>query len=113
MLADNLLSKVARSLPREIDAARGKRWDAVLVNQYLSDLREAKKQGRKERRHKEAQAVLAAATAAAAASSRNSSFRKDIFEESAHQEVLLFFFLKKTSGLFSCLKEKASNFLMQ
>lgn len=69
--------------------ARGRRWDAVLVNQYLYELREAKKQGRKERRHKEAQAVLAAATAAAAASSRISSFRKDSLEESASQEVAI------------------------
>ncbi|KAL9394423.1 hypothetical protein Peur_013708 [Populus x canadensis] len=83
---DNLISKVARHLPQEIDAARGKRWDEVLVSQYLCDVREAKKRGRKERRHKEAQAVLAAATAAAAASSRSSSFRKDAFDESACQE---------------------------
>ncbi|KAJ6352814.1 hypothetical protein OIU76_001931 [Salix suchowensis] len=83
---DNLISKVARHLPQEIDAARGKRWDEVLVNRYLCDVREAKKRGRKERRHKEAQAVLAAATAAAAASSRSSSLRKDAFGESACQE---------------------------
>ncbi|KAJ4850515.1 hypothetical protein Tsubulata_027502 [Turnera subulata] len=83
---DNLISNVARHLPQEIDVARGQRWDAVLSNQYLSGLREAKKQGRKERRHKEAQAVLAAATAAAANSSRISSLRKDGFDESAQQE---------------------------
>ncbi|KAM0971666.1 hypothetical protein FF1_019575 [Malus domestica] len=83
---DNLVSYVAKSLPLEIDAARRQKWDAVLVNQYLCELREAKKQGRKERRHKEAQAVLAAATAAAAASSRISSFRKDALDESSHQE---------------------------
>ena len=106
MLADNLISKVARHLPQEIDASRGQRWDEVLVNRYLCDVREAKKQGRKERRHKEAQAVLAAATAAAAASSRTSSFRKDALDESAHQEVVFFFhfpsvyFLLFTSGFF-------------
>ncbi|KAM2067504.1 hypothetical protein ACFX1T_043836 [Malus domestica] len=83
---DNLVSNVAKSLPLEIDAARRQKWDAVLVNQYLWELREAKKQGRKERRHKEAQAVLAAATAAAAASSRISSFRKEVLDESSHQE---------------------------
>ncbi|GAV59325.1 PHD_2 domain-containing protein/zf-HC5HC2H_2 domain-containing protein [Cephalotus follicularis] len=88
-LTDNLVCKVAQTLPQEIDAARSQRWDAVLVNQYLCELREAKKQGRKERRHKEAQAVLAAATAAAAASSRISSVRKDTFEDSPHQENLL------------------------
>lgn len=85
---DNLICNVAQSLPREIDAARWQRWDSVLVNQYLCELREAKKQGRKERKHKEAQAVLAAATAAAAASSRISSFRKDSFDDSAQQESL-------------------------
>ncbi|KAE8077390.1 hypothetical protein FH972_015958 [Carpinus fangiana] len=83
---DNLICNVAKSLPQEIDAARMQRWDSVLVNQYLCELREAKKQGRKERKHKEAQAVLAAATAAAAASSRISSFRKDAFDDSAQQE---------------------------
>ncbi|XP_044510817.1 uncharacterized protein LOC123229224 [Mangifera indica] len=88
-LTDNLVSKVAKSLPQEIDVAQMRRWDAVLVNRYLCELREARKQGRKERRHKEAQAVLAAATAAAAASSRISSFRKDALEESALQENLL------------------------
>ncbi|KAJ7959086.1 putative Phd finger protein [Quillaja saponaria] len=86
---DNLICNVAKSLHKEIDAAWHHRWDAVLVNQYLYDLREAKKLGRKEKRHKEAQAVLAAATAAAAASSRVSSFRKDSFNESSQQENLL------------------------
>ncbi|KAF7816909.1 Protein Jade-1 isoform A [Senna tora] len=88
-LADNLISIVAMSLPQEIDAVHQQRWDAVLVNQYLCKLKEAKKQGRKERRHKEAQAVLAAATAAAAASSRVSSFRKDSLDESLQPENLL------------------------
>ncbi|KAA8538560.1 hypothetical protein F0562_028246 [Nyssa sinensis] len=86
--SDDLICKVVKSLPQEIDAAGKQKWDAVLVNQYLCELREAKKQGRKERRHKEAQAVLAAATAAAAASSRISSFRKDTLDESSHQESM-------------------------
>ncbi|OMP12216.1 Zinc finger, PHD-type [Corchorus olitorius] len=86
---DNLVSRVAKSLPHEVEAARGQKWDAVLVNQYLYELREAKKQGRKERRHKEAQASLAAATAAAAASSRISSLRKDGLEDSSQQENVL------------------------
>ncbi|XP_047179228.1 uncharacterized protein LOC124846061 isoform X1 [Vigna umbellata] len=84
---DNLIYSVAKSLPHEIDKAHQQRWDDVIVNQYLRDLREAKKQGRKERKHKEAQAVLAAATAAAAASSR--SFRKDTLDESMQQENFL------------------------
>ncbi|XP_010245078.1 PREDICTED: uncharacterized protein LOC104588727 isoform X2 [Nelumbo nucifera] len=85
---DNLIFRVAKRLPQEIDDARKQKWDAVLVNQYLCELREAKKQGRKEKRHKEAQAVLAAATAAAAASSRISSLRKDGHDEAAHHESL-------------------------
>ena len=88
VIADNLIFSVAKSLPQEIDTAHRQRWDAVLVNQYLCDLREKKKKGRKERRHKEAQAVLAAATAAAAASSRVSSFRKDTLDKSMQQEVI-------------------------
>ncbi|KAK7311584.1 hypothetical protein RJT34_09826 [Clitoria ternatea] len=88
-LIDNLVFNVAKSLPHEIDRAHQQRWDAVIANQYLRDLREAKKQGRKERKHKEAQAVLAAATAAAAASTRVSSFRKDALDESMQQENLL------------------------
>ncbi|XP_073285155.1 uncharacterized protein, partial [Primulina huaijiensis] len=88
-LCDDVVMKVVRSLPQELDVVRNKKWDAVLICQYNHELRETKKQGRKERRHREAQAILAAATAAAAASSRISSFRKDTLEESAHQEELL------------------------
>lgn len=91
--ADHLIVKFVNSLQQETDAARQREWDAVLVSQYLYELREAKKQGRKEKRHKEAQTVLAAATAAAAASSRISSFRKDNIEESMHQEVVSLFTL--------------------
>ncbi|KAL4272194.1 hypothetical protein GQ457_13G010190 [Hibiscus cannabinus] len=88
-VTDNLVSRVSKSLPQEVETARTKIWDTVCVNQYLYELREAKKQGRKERRHKEAQAVLAAATAAVAASSRISSSRKDGLEDSSHQENIL------------------------
>lgn len=91
VFADNLIYNVAKSLPQDIDNAHQQRWDAVTVNQYLRDLREAKKQGRKEKRHKEAQAVLAAATAAAAASSRVSSFRKDTLDEAVQHEVICLF----------------------
>ncbi|KAJ8551240.1 hypothetical protein K7X08_000610 [Anisodus acutangulus] len=85
--SDNLIFKVVNSLQQETDAARQREWDAVLVSRYLYELREAKKQGRKEKRHQEAQTVLAAATAAAAASSRISSLRKDSIDESTHQEM--------------------------
>ncbi|XP_068641304.1 uncharacterized protein [Aristolochia californica] len=77
----DLIQRVVTNLPHELEALRKQRWDAVIVNQFLCEVREAKKQGRKERRHKEAQAVLAAATAAAAASSRISSFRKDVHDD--------------------------------
>ncbi|CAN1188493.1 Protein Jade-1 [Linum perenne] len=83
----NLVCNLAANLPTEIDAARKQNWEAVLVNQYIYKLREAKKLGRKEKRHKEAQAILAAATAAAAASSRTSSLRKDAFDECSLNEL--------------------------
>ncbi|CAE5964495.1 unnamed protein product [Arabidopsis arenosa] len=86
-LSDNLVYEVAKKLPLEIDEQHGRRWDDVLVNKYFHDVREARKQGRKEKRHKQAQAVLAAATAAAATSSRNTSLRKDMSEEPAQQEM--------------------------
>ncbi|KAF2562686.1 hypothetical protein F2Q70_00016373, partial [Brassica cretica] len=86
-LSDDLAYAVTKKLPLEIDEQHGRRWDDVLVNKYFHDLREARKQGRKEKRHKEAQAVLAAATQAAATSSRNTSLRKDTSEEPAQQEM--------------------------
>jgi hypothetical protein len=88
-LSDNLVYEVAKKLPLEIDEQHGRRWDDVLVNKYFHDVREARKQGRKEQRNKQAQAVLAAATAAAATSSRNTSLRKDMSEEPAQQEVVV------------------------
>ncbi|KAL5714485.1 hypothetical protein ACHQM5_016441 [Ranunculus cassubicifolius] len=86
---DDLIFRVVKALPQELNAERSQRWDSVYVNQYLCKVREAKKQGRKERRHKEAQAVLAAATAAAAASSRISSFRKDSHDEVSQETSVL------------------------
>ncbi|KAJ4867329.1 PHD finger family protein [Raphanus sativus] len=86
-LSDDLAYEVTKKLPLEIDEEHGRRWDDVLVNKYFHDVREARKQSRKEKRHKDAQAVLAAATAAAATSSRNTSLRKDMAEEPAHQEM--------------------------
>lgn len=85
---DDLIFKVVQNLPQELDDVNRRKWDLILVNQFLREVREAKKRGRKERRHKEAQAVLAAAAAAVATSSRNSSLRKDASDEiiSAQQE---------------------------
>lgn len=83
---DELLFMVVNKLPQELDAVNKRGWDMILVNYFLSEVREAKKRGRKERKHKEAQAVLAAAVAAAAP--RNSSLRKDANDEiiSIHRE---------------------------
>lgn len=86
--ADQLVCKIVRNLPHQMDAVRKQRWDDVLVNQYVHELKEARKQGRKEKRYKEAQAVLAAATAAAAASSRTSSLRKDTIDECLQENQL-------------------------
>lgn len=84
----------------EIDEQHGRRWDDVLVKKYFVDVREARKQGRKEQRHKQAQVVLAAATAAAATSSRNTSVRKDMTEEPAQQEVVVATFRSFLQVLF-------------
>ncbi|KAL8172548.1 hypothetical protein V2J09_024352 [Rumex salicifolius] len=84
-LSDNLICKIVKNLQQELHMVRKQRWDSVLVHQYLHELREAKKQGRKERKFKEAQEILAAATAAAAASSRT-SLRKDSVDEASHQQ---------------------------
>ncbi|KAI4320625.1 hypothetical protein MLD38_034084 [Melastoma candidum] len=89
--SDVLITKIIRDLPWEIDTAGSKMWDIVLINKYLSEVREAKKQGRKERKHKEAQAILAAASAAAATSSRISSLRKDGPDGTRSEENLLKF----------------------
>ncbi|WVZ73483.1 hypothetical protein U9M48_021783 [Paspalum notatum var. saurae] len=85
---EKLVAKVVQNLSRELDAFSKRKWDLIFVNQFLRDVREAKKRGRKEKRHKEAQAVLAAAAAAIASSSRNSTVRKDAKEDTppANQE---------------------------
>ncbi|XP_066332609.1 uncharacterized protein [Miscanthus floridulus] len=78
---EKLIAKVVQNLSRELDVFSKRKWDLIFVNQFLRDVREAKKRGRKEKRHKEAQAVLAAAAAAIASSSRNSTMRKDAKED--------------------------------
>ena len=90
-----MIAKVVQNLSRELNAFSRRKWDLIFVNQFLRDVREAKKRGRKEKRHKEAQAVLAAAAAAVASSSRNSSMRKDAKEDAApaNQEVFAVFCL--------------------
>ncbi|TVU01726.1 hypothetical protein EJB05_52812, partial [Eragrostis curvula] len=78
---EKLIAKVVQNLSSELHAFSKRKWDLILVNQFLRDVREAKKRGRKEKRHKEAQAVLAAA--AVASSSRNSTMRKDVMKDVA------------------------------
>lgn len=77
IFAEDLLEKSVQSLPNEIDAVNRRKWDLIVVSQFLREVKDAKKRGRKERRHREAKAVMAEATAAAATSSRNSALRKD------------------------------------
>ncbi|KAL5212227.1 hypothetical protein ABZP36_023074 [Zizania latifolia] len=81
---EDLIAKVVQNLSRELVAFSKRKWDFIFINQFLRDVREAKKRGRKEKRHKEAQAILAGAAAAVAASSRNSTVRKD-----ANDDVVL------------------------
>ncbi|GJN22407.1 hypothetical protein PR202_gb09963 [Eleusine coracana subsp. coracana] len=78
---EKLLAKVVHNLSQELDAFNKRNWDLIFVNQFLRDVREAKKRGRKEKRHKEAQAVLAAAAAAVASSSRNSNLKRYVSSE--------------------------------
>ncbi|XP_042394539.1 uncharacterized protein LOC121985265 [Zingiber officinale] len=78
---DDLLWRIVKNLPRELNESSKRKWDLILVNQFFREVKEAKKRGRKEKKYKEAQAVLAAAAEAAAISSRNSSLRKDTNDE--------------------------------
>ncbi|XP_024388731.1 uncharacterized protein [Physcomitrium patens] len=73
MLIAKLMPKLSEE--RALSLKRAKELD--FVHRYMSQKREVKKQGRKEKRHKEAQAVLAAATAAAAASPRVGYIKRD------------------------------------
>lgn len=86
--SENLILRVIMNLSEEQQASWKQRCDAFLVNDYLNRAREAKKQGRKERKHKEAQAILAAATAAAAASPRISTSRKDGIGDAVEEQSL-------------------------
>ena len=70
--------KIIPRLSMDLRVSSQKVKDLAVVNQYMALVMEAKKQGRKERRSKEAQAVLAAASAVAATSSRSGSLRKDV-----------------------------------
>jgi hypothetical protein len=91
---EDLLEKTVQSLPNEIDSANRRKWDLIVVSQFLREVKDAKKRGRKERRHREAKAVMAEATAAAATTSRNSAPRKDSKDDTpatTNKEVLYFY----------------------
>lgn len=79
--------------------------ELAFVQNFLSQAREVKKLGRKEKRDKEAQAVLAAATAAAAASPRVGYIKRDAstnFDTDMHLSMpLLDTSIGHSPGLFS------------
>ncbi|VAI84113.1 unnamed protein product [Triticum turgidum subsp. durum] len=76
-LAEDLMPKVVQSLSQEMDSSNKRKWDHIIVNQFLRDIREAKKRGNTERRHKEAQAILAATAPIAAPTSKDVNIRKE------------------------------------
>ncbi|CAM0913860.1 unnamed protein product [Alopecurus aequalis] len=70
---EDLIFKVVQSLSSELDSFNKQKWDHIIVNQFLRDIREAKKRGNTERRHKEAQAIIAAAAPCVVPSWRNAT----------------------------------------
>ena len=76
-LAEDLIFKVVQSLSSELDSFNKRKWDHIIVNPFLRDIREAKKRGNTERRHKEAQAIIAAAAPCVAPSWRNVTVSKE------------------------------------
>lgn len=88
-LAEDLILKVVQNISYELDSVSKRKWDHIIVNQFLRDLREAKKRGNSERRHKEALAILAATAPSVPPTSRNATVRKDAGSKvmSARQEV--------------------------
>ncbi|CAN6164670.1 unnamed protein product [Urochloa humidicola] len=74
---EDLILKVVQNISCELDSVNKRKWDHIIVNQFLRDLREAKKRGNSERRHKEALAILAATAPSIAPTSRNTMVRKD------------------------------------
>ncbi|KAG2610278.1 hypothetical protein PVAP13_4KG179200 [Panicum virgatum] len=85
---EDLILKVVQNISYELDSVNKRKWDHIIVNQFLRDLREAKKRGNSERRHKEALAILAATAPSVAPISRNATVRKDAENKvtSARQE---------------------------
>uniref|UniRef100_A0A803M586 PHD finger family protein n=1 Tax=Chenopodium quinoa TaxID=63459 RepID=A0A803M586_CHEQI len=84
--SDQLVCKIVKSLPNEMDSVRKRRWDSVHVNQYIYELKEARKQV--------------------------SSLRKDMVDESSPQENLLKVESGRVRGSLSSLsapRTKVSN----
>ena len=50
-LAEDLILKVVQNISYELDSFN-KKWDHIIMNQFLRDLREAKKCGNSERRQR-------------------------------------------------------------
>ncbi|CAD6339871.1 unnamed protein product [Miscanthus lutarioriparius] len=74
---EDLMHKVVQNISYELDSFNKRKWDHIIVNQFLRDLREAKKRGNSERRHKEALAILAATAPSVVPTSRNATVRKE------------------------------------
>ncbi|AQK83122.1 uncharacterized protein [Zea mays] len=74
---EDLILKVVQNISYELDSFNKRKWDHIIVNQFLRDLREAKKRGNSERRHKEALAILAATAPSVTPTSRNTTVRKE------------------------------------
>ena len=50
-LAEDLILKVVQNISYELDSFN-KKWDHIIMNQFLRDMREAKKRGNSERRQR-------------------------------------------------------------
>ncbi|XP_062228389.1 uncharacterized protein LOC133926457 isoform X1 [Phragmites australis] len=87
---EDWILKVVQNISWELDSFNKRKWDHIIVNQFLRDLREAKKRGNAERRHKEALAILAATAPSVASTSRNATVRKELENNvtSAKQESM-------------------------
>ena len=107
-LAEDLMLKVVQNISYELDSFNKRKWDHIIVNQFLRDLREAKKRGNSERRHKEALAILAATAPSVVPTSRNATVRKETENNvaSARREVIT------VLCLFSCFLSGMIVFLL-
>ncbi|KAL6605990.1 hypothetical protein ACP70R_041643 [Stipagrostis hirtigluma subsp. patula] len=87
---EDLVLKVVQNISNELDSFNKRKWDHIIVNQFLRDLREAKKRGNADRRHKEALAILAATASSVPSTSRISTVRKEAESNitSAKQETV-------------------------